>query len=514
MGVSDMASLGQVEKRLEIIKIAITITDQETIDLQRLKLRRHRDNKQLAAILEVIDDTNYAQASHLIERYLGASSYGQEKKVKREVTQESYMRAAKDKEEEDLIKQFGLFREPGRRESASSIFDGDVSTVPQNTVEIDFSNDESDLISVEEDNKQNHKKPLTTEEIIAQYETIMTDNIPEKVSIPTSVKSNDIQRNEAIMDDEEVESDTRLDDTGIDNIEIDIEEYEIEEFKIEQQPYVEQTPYIEAEEDKESIQNDIESFDAKFNRELEKQFKHVDIQLEDVNELIEDEKEIVYTGSADEIETSKTYETPKTDETLEADKAQETKDTKSPYIEDDIEYEPISYIDQKVRNMLNQYPQIVENVECFDSEEKLLHKISLDGYSEQDIRQTIDHIYRLSDEGKLDEASHLLLIVASTESLYAQFILARELFKGKILQKNVTEAFTQINQLAQDQYPEAICDLAQFYEHGIGTNKNRKKAFRLYEDAYDLGVDRADKHLTKMEEESKGILAKLFNKNR
>lgn len=483
MGAYNMASLGQVEKRLEIIKIAIAITDRETIDLQRLKLRRHRDNKQLAAILEVIDDENYAQASQLIERYLGNSSYSQEKKIKKEITKEALVRAARDIEEEELIKKFGLFREPGRRESGVPLCgdNEENSIVTQKSVEIEFVDGESDLIAIEQQSETAQTKHLTTEDIIAQYKTIPTDNIPEKVTIPTTAKADTAKEDTKQIDNEKVPEE----------IEIDVEEFEIDEFEIEQ------APYIEIDSGREDIQNDIKNFDEKFNRELEKQFKQADIEekVDDVSDISNDEtiERVEEVDSADD---------------------KEPKAVESVYEEDDIEYEAISYIDQKVRNMLNQYPQVVENVECFDSEEKLLHKISLDGYSERDIRETIELIYDLADEGKLDEASHLLLIVASTESIYAHFILARELYRGRILQKNISEAFTQMNQLAQDQYPEAICDLAQFYEYGIGTSKNRKKAFRLYEDAYDLGVDRADRHLTKMEEESRGILAKLFNKNK
>ena len=481
-----MASLGQIEKRLEIIKIAITITDQETIDLQRLKLRRHRDNKQLVAILKVIDDANYAQASQLIERYLGESTYTQETKIKKEISKETLMRVAKDREEEELIKKFGLFREPGRRESTISLTnEGETDLMPsQESVEIVFSDTQLDSMKTKQDNKPPHAQHLTTEEIIAQYDTILTENIPEKVVIPTRIKDSHAEKNE-----EYKECDTNVEEIDID--EIDIEEYEVEEFKIEPDLYTEPTKK------KETIQNDIEAFDRKFHQDIEEQFEHTDTRHTDEHNINEDKGEILHEESSEEPDTTN-------------DEDKEYKE--SVYIEDNIEYEAISYIDQKVRNMLNQYPQVVENVECFDSEEQLLHKISLDGYSEQDIRDTIEHIYRLADENKLDEASHLLLIVASTESLYAQFILARELYKGRILQKDVAEAFTQINQLAQDQYPEAICDLAQFYEYGIGTSKNKKKAFRLYEDAYDLGVDRADKHLTRMEEESKGILAKLFSK--
>jgi len=186
--------------------------------------------------------------------------------------------------------------------------------------------------------------------------------------------------------------------------------------------------------------------------------------------------------------------------------------TEGPAADQITEYAPISYIDQKVRNMFNQYAQVEESSEQFKNEERLLYMISLEGYTEADISKTIDEVFHLKKEGKLAEAAHQLLIAAATESLYAQFILARELFRGEILQRDLPEAFTQINRLALDDYPEAVCDLAQFYERGIGIDKDKKKAFSLYEDALELGVERANTHLNRMEEESRGFIGKLFRR--
>ena len=64
--------------------------------------------------------------------------------------------------------------------------------------------------------------------------------------------------------------------------------------------------------------------------------------------------------------------------------------------------------------------------------------------------------------------------------------------------------------MAINGYPEAICDLAQLYENGIGIDKDKKKAFELYQDAFELGVERADAHITRMEDASTGILGKIF----
>ncbi len=392
-----MTSLGQIEKRLKIIKIAISITDVETVTLQRLKLRIHKDNKQLENILGVLDDENYALASNLIDHYL--------QNPHKEVTPKpSSSQRDRDREEEELIKKFGLFEEAGR-DRYSSVEDNEVFS-------LETLNLTKRVISEEIENETVIPAPPTTEEIMERYNMIEENQLPEKeIPIPTSIED--------------------------------------------------------------------------FAKEEDQKFEEEDL---DSNE----------EWHYEEIE--------------ESDDTDIDENTQEPQAREQIEYTPISYIDQKIRNMINQYPQVDESSEQFPSEDKLLDMIRVDGYTEEDIEKTIISVYELEQEGKLDEASHLLLIAAATESLYAQFILARELFRGGILQKNLSEAFTQINRLALDDYPEAVCDLAQFYEHGIGIEKNKKKAFRLYEDALGLGVTRADIHLTRIEDESKGILGGLFGK--
>jgi len=397
-----MTSQGQVGKRLQIIKIAISITDEGTINLQRLQLKKYKNNKQLENILTVLDDGNFAQATKLIDRYLHNPS-DEPKKVKPKTDTKNLV----DKEEEELIKKFGLFTEAGRRANSSQTDDTRRST--DDSYDEDIYIDESEILYSDE--SEDPKPKSTTEDILSQFDSIQKDQLPEK-KIPTDDEVD-------IEDTQDIPLDVPLD-----------KEEEIDNTK--------------------DSTTDIDSIDLEIKEESSTQV--------------------------------------------------------------DIDYPAISYIDQKVKNMFNQYPQVVESAEKFESEEDLLYNISLNGYTERDIEKTIERVYLLADDGKLDEASHLLLIAAATESIYAQFILARELYKGNILQRDLTESFTQINQLAQDNYPEAVCDLAQFYEYGIGITKDKKKAFRLYEDALDLGVKRADAHLSRMEEESKGILARLFNK--
>jgi len=168
----------------------------------------------------------------------------------------------------------------------------------------------------------------------------------------------------------------------------------------------------------------------------------------------------------------------------------ETSDT-----ETSTSYEPIPYIDQKFKNMQVQYPPVAQTDEHFASVDAWLKKIANEGYEERDIEEMMRYIEKLSSEKQGAQAAQLLLISAATQSKYAQFMLARALFKGEIIQKNLPEAFTLINRLAmEDDYAEAICDLGQFYEHGIGIDKDRQRAQALYKEAMELGIKRAKRH--------------------
>ena len=155
--------------------------------------------------------------------------------------------------------------------------------------------------------------------------------------------------------------------------------------------------------------------------------------------------------------------------------------------------------------MKKQYPPIERTYEKFDSVENLLRKISQDGYTEEEIEETLTTIKKLTEESKETEAAQLLLVCAATESKFAQFMLGRELFKGALLIKDIPEAFAQMHSLALEDYPEALCDLAQFYEHGIGTSKDKKKAEQFYKEAMEFGIKRAEKHYNRLKKENRGF---------
>ncbi len=171
-------------------------------------------------------------------------------------------------------------------------------------------------------------------------------------------------------------------------------------------------------------------------------------------------------------------------------------------------YDAIPYINQKFKNMQTQYPSVEESNEEFPSVKAWLLQINNDGYKNDEVEEMITHVEQLTEKNSLSEAAQLLLISGSTKSKFAQFILARELYKGKILQKNLSESFILINRLALDEnYPEAICDLAQFYERGVGTDKNSKKAEALYKEAMELGIKRAIGHYERVKKQNRGFFS-------
>ena len=168
-------------------------------------------------------------------------------------------------------------------------------------------------------------------------------------------------------------------------------------------------------------------------------------------------------------------------------------------------YKEIPYIAQKLISMKKQYPPVEQTHEKFDSVENLLTKISQEGYTEEEIEETLAYIKQLTEEEKVNEAAQLLLVCAATESKFAQFMLARELYKGILLRKDVPEAFEQMHSLTLEDYPEALCDIAQFYEHGIGISKNKKKAAQFYKEAMDFGIKRAEKHYNRLKKQNRGF---------
>ncbi len=169
-------------------------------------------------------------------------------------------------------------------------------------------------------------------------------------------------------------------------------------------------------------------------------------------------------------------------------------------------YEAIPHINNKFNNLYTQYPPIEYTDNLYESVKNWLLQVSTKGYTEEDIETHIKNVEELK-HSNIEEAAQLLIAVSATDSLYALFQLARALFIGNILQKNISEAVTLIHYLAiNEEYPEAMCDLAQFYERGIEVKKDKKRAEELYKESMHLGIQRASKHYQRIQKKHKSLL--------
>ena len=172
-------------------------------------------------------------------------------------------------------------------------------------------------------------------------------------------------------------------------------------------------------------------------------------------------------------------------------------------------YPPLPDIKEQFEILQERYPCVYEIATNSPVVDALLTKISHEYYRETEIEETIAYAKKLIQSDKHSQAIALLLICASTPSTFAQLILAREIYKGELFEKNNDEAFDILEALVIEKYPEAMCDLAQFYEYGIGTRRDKKRAIRLYEEAMDLGIARAKSHYARMQKSTKGLFSFL-----
>jgi len=443
--------MNQTKKRLSIINLAISITDIETIQLQILQLGPLRADEKIQEILNTLKSENYAQAQGLIATYIETPT--------KEILQRTFQKEQEKEIDQDhnTIDEFNLFAEPEDNKEVKTFDFEDM---------LAFSN------KVEEDKPEKVQKNIDFDSLLnIDRDDILPDNIELDINHSPSNTFWD-EPKELHMQTEDIPRDTFFDPE--ENIAKDTKGTLSEEFMTKEE--IEEIP-------EETVEKVLEET---YN---EKEFQEEEYQQE------------IYQ----EVENSETFEKEikKELESLKPRKKENINESET------TKYKAIPYIDQKFKNMHVQYPPIQETLEIFSSVNAWLLKISSEGYSEDEVEKKKKKIDSLGIEHK-EEAAQLLLITAATESKYAQFRLARTLYKGEILQKNLAEAFTLINRLAtNDDYPEAICDLAQFYEHGIGIDKDRKKAELLYEEAMNSGIKRAMGHYERIKKQNKGLFSFL-----
>lgn len=406
--------MNQTQKRLSIIKLAISITDIETIQLQILKLSPIKTDNKIQEILSLLQAGNYAQAQGLIGSYIDAAPV--------EILQRTSQQIQHNitKEEQSIIDKFNLFVTPFVPETKTS--------------------SETKVMQVD----------------INDYESIPTKITKEKYT----VNYDDLLNLEA-------------GDILSDNIDIDISNTKIEKdsfFKEEEELSSKPTDTTVS---KDTFFDESEEISKKEDNTKASRYKELDLGENPLIEEKSNEEDIFSTEITEE-------NTP-------------------------LSYQAMPHISQKFISMKSRYPLIQTSYESFDTVELWLTKISQDGYTEIEIEEMITDIKKLIEKEQYTQAAQLLLVCGSTESKFAQFMLARELFTGSILTRNIPEAFTLMNTLAIDDYPEALCDLGQFYENGIGTTPNLMKAEGLYKEALNLGIKRAKKHHTRLKKLNRGF---------
>ena len=181
--------------------------------------------------------------------------------------------------------------------------------------------------------------------------------------------------------------------------------------------------------------------------------------------------------------------------------------TKTTVVQEEIFYPAMGNIYSIFQDIKIKYPSVNNKDDYSDTLEIWLEQIEQEGYTEAEVEEIITHIEKLSQDNKA-EAAQFLQVTSGTQSKYAKFILARALYRGILLKRNLDESFKIMNYLAFDEkYPEALCDLAQFYENGIAIEKNKLQAEMLYKEAMDLGIKRAKNHYERIQKESQGFFS-------
>jgi len=389
--------MNQTKKRLSIIKLAISITDIETIQLQMLKLTPIKTDTKIQEILTLLQAGSYAQSQALITNYID----DEHEEILQRTSQKEELSISP--EEQSIIDEFQLFVTTSSNES-------------KKPTEIDI-NDFAPIAP-----------KITKDKPSVDFDSLL------------NLDANDILVNNINIDVSEKPKDTFFSDKK--------EALDISD--------IPKDTFFDTNSENELTQNNPSNSNEE-KKELE------------IEEVLEEQKEDI-----------KEIQTPQ-------------------------KYNPIPDIAQKLIAMKYKYPLIQKVHEKFDTVDSLLNKIANDGYSETEIEEMISYIKKLIEKSKYTESAQLLLVCAATESQFAQFMLARELYTGSVLTKNIPEAFTLMNTLAIKDYPEALCDLGQFYENGIGTTPDLLKAEGLYKEALHLGIKRAKKHYNRLRKLNKGF---------
>ncbi|MEA1879368.1 MAG: hypothetical protein U9N11_01810 [Campylobacterota bacterium] len=515
--------MNQTKKRLTIIKLAISMTDTETIELQIDKLALLKSDQAMQDILTSLNAKNYAHAQMLITTYIDTP------------TQTILQRVSQPEEDKSTQKIEPLIDTPSVEEvenkkdvnkavNYDALLNIDIDKVLENSIQLKTS-------QMPQETFFNEKPELKTD--LVQRDTFFDnmDNSPNEVSTPI-IKKEEIKEtieekpSKPILQTDLIEKDTFFNDIQENTEKISTPSIKNEDIKETLQVKTPIQPSFTIDEplveEKKPLQED---FQIDITPPIHKHKKTIEkiTQKEETKPIIDSScEEIVEASIKDNEQTIEIKEnsavsvtaTTKPHDKIEVNLSTgntTTPDEDNKQKELNKNYPPIHNMAQKLEHMNLRYPTAFNTDEKYPSVEVWIEKISTTGYGESDVENVILQIKELSQRNQA-EAGQLLLVTASTQSQYAEFILARELYKGDIIQKNLIEAFNRIHHLAvEKEYPEAMCDLAQFYEKGIGTSIDKVLAQTFYEQAMKLGITRAQGHFERLNKKQKGFFSRLRN---
>ncbi|NKQ41941.1 MAG: sel1 repeat family protein [Sulfurovum sp.] len=473
----------EITIRFEIVRLAVKMADHDTVSVQAKKLRDLSLDEDLNEIIALLESRNYRQALFLMKGYISS-------------LEDSFFSSAPSEP---------VARKPQEQESkqeSQNLFD---MMQPQANTTINL----DDMLRMTEESVEDtveYNEPvLASENYVAQAKE-------------------EVYKNEAYLDVNKNRAENKevkpFDETEVESL-VDIDGEIVSETGAQQ--HIDREEEISAQQEIDIVETGVGESTTKESEE-EPHVENIDSYDYNIDntaeELLLEEPEVVkYFDNQVAVET--TVDSVDIDIVRNTDNIQDTGEEnneetaleikrKADYDKNNRLYPPISYIDQKFRNMRHQFPQVEQAEDGIIDEVKvLLKQMAGKGYTENDIKDAIMLFKDKKEEGNIAEAAQVLLLSAASESKYAQLLLARELFKGEVLKVDYPEAFTQINRLAEHDYPEAICDLAQLYEYGYGIKKDKKTAQLLYEEAAEMGVERAKKHAERFSGK-KGILSSFF----
>ena len=447
----------EIKNRLEIIKLAATIGDSDTIVLQSSHLKSLENNK-IDEIILLLNSKNYRQAIYLIKSFLDDNDMLESDIIDNDV-------AEKVLGVEDMLRMSPLAKETIKEYKSTAYTQDDLEAFAKNIE-----------VPIADEYNMNDTSKKTYEEKFMEVQ----EKQPE-ITQPIELKEL------------KTEGETKEFDNAIESVDKDTP---LDEISAEVLNTKKKT-------DRSNVLSTYNTLRAKFAKKEKAQenneHDNVDIKIDTVDKPISN---LEVNRNEKNINKDNTNDNNKDEDSVKNKK----ENMKEGY--DDI-YPPIPHIEQKFRQAFVLYPPNKESEVWIEEVIKFLKHVSANSYTDSDVKSFLDEYKFYLDKGDIARAAQVLLLAGATDSKYAKFILARELFNGKVLKRDLKKSYTAMKNLASKHYPDAFCDLAQFYEYGIGVPKDKKTALKLYEKAFELGVNRATKHINRIRE-SGGFLSSFF----